>query len=735
MKNKTGVNLYLYTLRQLTIPAVIMGSICIVASVLNMLNPDLNRPLYSYQRIFSHYFYKFYDGRPIAAAINPALIIFMYAGSAVFTYLAFKHLNSRSSSDFYHSLPYTRMSGFLSRILAVFTLQYGIIIISMGASVVTMTGSGVPFNPSFIPRLTLSFLGGSTLIAGGIALAMSLTGSLAANVMMSLVILVAPRALLFIWDRIIISTNFFGFINVSTMGIFLNPVYNIPTAAILDLTRAWEHYGLSETLINTGAALYSLVLGIIYLGLALFFMTKRKSELAGNGVGTDVMRHVLCSLVSLPFLVYAFSQIISRGVVSFKSPETMQKLAIFAAVSLVVFVVTQFVLKRQVKSILKSIPVFAATAVLAMAIIFMQKETAVKINNRVPDADEIEYIKIDENYSIAEKYRPFYSYTNLMTKQIEYTEESIISILQGNLARTVSAYDAMRKNGDKWAVEYGPRIYCEFKLKNGRSVYRNFLVYDDTVNDLWKSISSNPEYKKLSVAMPPEEEVDDISIYCNLGMDESYKPEFYFLYKSEFESLPTVTKNEAINEQNNSLYSRLFSYYAPNTFYMQLNNFTVSGEIDGYDFRNSYAISSRVPEAAKYYISEVNCAAKEQFFIDVEKIKALEDEGDSYRMWIEVLNFDCGDGASHLGFDFTYDGRYPDGAELGNNIGSDKVFEIFDMIEEKDLIGVNFGAPFTSITISRQDVDPAYYLNYNIYAQLNMEEADKLFETYIDLYN
>jgi len=730
LKKKINLNLYFYSLKQLIIPATVIGIVCVVASILNMFQADVNLPVYSVEIFIGQHFSKFYNGQPIAAAIAPALIIFMYVGSFVFTYLSFKHLNSRTSSDFYHSLPTSRISSYISRILAVLTWQYGIIILTMAVSIFTMKGSGISYDASFIPRLIMSYMAGSTLIVGVLALAMSFTGNIVSNSMMALVILVLPRTLLFIADKLIISANYYGFINISTMGMLLNPVYNIPTAVLLDLTRTWEYYGLSETLISTGAALYSFALGIIYLGLGLFAMKRRKSELAGNGVQNNIMRHVLSALVTLPFLAAGFHVLVKYGVINLPSSSAIQQMVMFLLIGFIVFIISQFILKRQIKSALKSFPVFIITTVLAFALVFAQKEFALSKNNEVPELNEIEYIKLDNSGAIKYKYKPLYSYTNLLTKEIEYEDEKLIGIFRDNLSRMVQTYDARRKDKNV-DLNRSSEIYCEFKLKNGKSIYRNVYLYPETKEDIWKLVSCNPDYKKLSVELPSAEDIDDINIYTNLIMNESYKSEFYEHFKNEFDELPTVIKNDIINTPYSSLYNKLIPGYYETLTYTHINNFTVDGNFNGYNFKSSFIISSRVPEAAEFYMQEINTAARKQFLSDLEKIKTNNKSGSDYFIRLEVLNFNNDGLSPHRSFEFSYAGNNNE----NNFLNKQEFSEMLSLFDEKDLNNVDFNSPIAIVTIRKEDVDPDYSLYYHVYAQLSMADAEKLFETYVELYN
>ena len=123
--------------------------------------------------------------------------------------------------------------------------------------------------------------------------------------MVSGLILFLPRMLLFVMDCYIINVAMRRVL-IGQMGILLNPVYNIATASLLDISRLWEYYGLSETLINPGSIIYTAVLGLIYVVLAGVLMKRRPSELAGNGAPSSKIASVYNALICLPILIFRY---------------------------------------------------------------------------------------------------------------------------------------------------------------------------------------------------------------------------------------------------------------------------------------------------------------------------------------------------------------------------------------------------------------------------------------------
>ncbi len=434
-KINVDTKLYKQMLRKLLIPAIIMGTMCIVISIINMALADsiLNFNSTGIPSSGSDvYLLKLFRGQPMAASITPALVVFMFMGSIVFTFLSFRYMNKRSSSDFYDSLPYSRLNGYISRIGAILTYQYGIILITMLVSVITMFALGINFNALFIPKLILAYMAGSTLIVGGVALAMSITGTLISNAAMSLVILVFPRALLFLMGRIMVQFPGQNYIAIGKLGIFLNPVYNIPTAISLDISRIWQYFGTSETLIHVGAIVYTFILGLIYVLITAFIMRRRKSESAGKGAPNRKIGYLYSALVVLPLLVACFYLLPSKLAYSVAQPSNYGSVIILLVASLAIFLTFNFIITKRMKSLIKSIPVFIIATIVACGIFYGQGAIVNGQRNYLPNADEIEYIKFDTSNEVAYRYKPLYHYKDLVVKDVEFRNEQLIELIHAS---------------------------------------------------------------------------------------------------------------------------------------------------------------------------------------------------------------------------------------------------------------------------------------------------------------
>ncbi len=735
MKNKINLNLYKLALKQLIIPAAIAGTICLVISATNMFSSSNSlQYLYRYNWFFNISGSKLYNNQPIAAAIAPALILLMYLGSAVFTFVSFKHLNSRSASDFYDSLACSRISGYISRILAVFTWQYGIIVLTMLVRIITMAANGVSFDWSFIPKLLLSFMAGSALIIGCVSLAMSITGTLLSNVVVSLAILGLPRFLLFVADRFIVGASTKIFVDISKFGIFLNPLYNIPTSIILDVTRKWEFYGVSEILINPGAILYTFILGFIYIGAGLLLMKKRKSELAGKSAPNKAIGHIISAAIALPFLAYGFYSLINYGVVSFTNYADIQKCILFIVIGFLIFITFEFIMLRNIKSLLKSIPIFIITIVFSLGLIYTQNKIGLKINSIVPEADEIEYIKIDENYAVIHKYKPLYTYSNLLTKDIEFTDPELIYLMQDNFNKTIDNNNERRMNGNL-PYNRATEIYCEFKLKNGKSIYRNVSMFDENKEAIKDLVTNNSEYLDLSYRMPPLSKVNSIKLFTNAIADENFSTLIYESFITEYQNSDLETKNDILFHRNSNYYFRLISLPDSDVYYQeaQFAHFFVAGKINDYNFGNYYYLNRFVPKTAGMYIDEINRLYSASFFEDIENVK--ENADDNLRYWLDIESIYSGNPPPNLPHEFYMIYNNNEDNTEGGYMTDEELFIFLGMIGQEDFENISVELPIIKLTINQQGSDYSLYNRYEVYAQLSEAEFQAFYEMFLTKIN
>ena len=108
----------------------------------------------------------------------------------------FSFLNERKQSDFYHSLPQTRVCVYLSMVAAIFTWLIGVIVVSVGVNALlwsfakyyTFTFGTILSNIAFYFVLGL-------FMSGSLAVAMMITGTTVSNLLIYAFLMLFPRYL------------------------------------------------------------------------------------------------------------------------------------------------------------------------------------------------------------------------------------------------------------------------------------------------------------------------------------------------------------------------------------------------------------------------------------------------------------------------------------------------------------------------------------------------------------
>jgi ABC-2 type transport system permease protein len=676
---ENNMRLYKLTLKKLLIPACIMGIMSIVANVL-YLSGKIKQVAYS--RIG---FGSFFRGQPTAVAIAPSLVLLMFLGSVVFSYLAFSHLNKRNASDFYHSLPYTRKLSFWSRLGAVLTYQISIIVITLLASTLTMVLLKVSFNASFIPLLFLGYTACSLLVIGATILAMSITGTFLSNALVAGLILFLPRMILFIVDQFIMIVTFRRVL-IGHTGILLNPVYNIATASLLDLSRLWEYYGLSETLINKGSIIYTFILAIVYIALAAILMKRRKSEMAGRGAINSKVACVFSSFASLPFLVLAIYTTNGRDMLKLNYTSYMN-LLVMVAVGFAAFLIVGFMLNLKWKPILKSIPLFAVALGVAVGIFFgaiaMAKDMAVAL----PDRDKIEYVTINESNEKEYRYKPVYEYSSLLVSDIEFRDDDIIDLF----------YDVLKSNNAVWLeqsndnyerLSIDSRVICEFKLKNGKRLYRYLHIYTKDIEAIYNVLIKNDQYINAHTSLP-----DDGQIYAHdKDQDKALYSKTWQAYIAEFNNMTYIEKLYAKSGYGGQ---SILTYATRRRNHFDIiASFRVQGYVGSTPYSTHAMIGQTMPNTADFFMKQKNMRVEDTFIADLENVLSEKSDNKSH---INITIF--GDSTQYQNLIYSDDIPKEELEFFREAMSETEYLQVVEIISAQDFSKISITQPFLIVNI------------------------------------
>lgn len=737
-KNKSFSNkIFKQTLKKLLIFSSLEAIISIIVTVLllvlvsgrsNGFNGSLGRIRYSIP---------YFRGAPIAVSIAPILIIVMIVGSIALTLIAFKYLNKRPSSDYYHSLPYTKTQNYTSRICAVLTIQYSIIIITMLAALVTLKVIGLPFIGSFIPQLILGYMAGSTFIIGGVAIAMSLSGNILSNLTLSTIILILPRFLLYVFDRFILEIGI-GLIPVNSLNLFLNPTANIPFALLLDFTRLWEYTGASETLININSAIYCFVVGIVYLLIAYLLMKKRKSELAENSLGTARAAGVVAALCSMPFIVLGVYLFISRSMYSYDISmiSTLPSLVVLTFVALIIFIIMYLILFGRFKGLVKKLPIFIAVFIISFGIVYAQKAMAKNIVFTQISAQDVVSISIDDNDSKQWKNTPLYSYSSLLVKEIVFTDDELISLITEQLDESISRRKSIHDSIDNSNYKQF-KIWVEFTMKNGKKLTRFVSIYLDTAAEFADMLMQNDDYYTALYTLPEKNVIDDITLFI-LRDNEELTEEIYDSLYAEVQNDPSSAL------QVSQSYNPILRYYNNNNNYMDIptiSSFLINGQRNKLHYQVYYNINDTTPITAMKLMNSINDGYAENMD-EILPLILSDTDGITYDLNTHLYYKEESKEESVRRFisNMRYEkyGTYGDNDNYGE-VYLDHIDAIIDIVSNADLSALEPQGPYMHISASanfdepkydeNSDI-PIYYLDATMYIPLSIEEYEYLLQTY-----
>ena len=484
--------LYVEALRQTRIFGIIAAVLLFIAPILN--------PLFSY----IDYKNDIFSGREITPDVIGCDFIF---GGALFVALIFAPLitialfqsfNRRVASDFYHSLPYTRICIFVSFSAAILTWC---------VSLTAIYGITAFAAYSLVPMLYIVNLAGSidfllTCIAAtvtlvfGIIAAMSITGTPISNIAASAIILFMPRALLTAIVAAI--TNLAPVMSISG-GFFatdFNILFNI-------VTRFFTYWGESYKG-NIVQDIYTICLGLVYAAIAAFLFCRRKSETAGHAAQSKRIADAL--RITISFAISLAATILMVLEADWEFAFILYILAILA------YFIWELITTRSFKALAKIFPGLAVVVVLNFAVVVSCYASSAYIHSFTPEADEIEgfYVKGDPTEYFYgyydDEYSTFVSYAETKTSDIKLSGKEAIEIICESLKHTVEESKAgnyynieFNEMGDK--VQY-LRQKITFVSKGGIKKSRNIWITFEDYQKIIDEMNKNEEFRNVYLTLP-----------------------------------------------------------------------------------------------------------------------------------------------------------------------------------------------------------------------------------------
>jgi len=522
---------------------------------------------------------------------NIALVLALCAFAPFITLYLFSFLNKRSSSDFYHSLPHKRETIFISYTAAILTWVIGGIWLSTGISlaIYAFAAEHILLNLSSVLFTALGLSAGCLLVVGATLMAMSVTGGAFANIVTALLIIFLPRTIMMSFTEMLVAAT--GIITPEAFGIFGDASYHIPFNFLLYFFNISTIFGGLAVVFVRGA-LYTALIGLAYLVIALFLFKRRKSETAGHPAQSGVLQTMIRIAVAFVVCVLPISMIFMNMQRHHWGMDFIGIVALYA-IAIIAYFAYELITTRKIASIKKALPGLGILVLLNIAFLVGVSAGEAAILNRTIQASDIAAVRVESldfvNASWGDGARP---YEERRAEETEITDDALTRVLLDVLDRNIAVVRARDGLGRNQNVP----AQIAFVRNSGQSIRRNIWLTSTEHREVLEILDSHPEYADLFLNLP--ENPEEVS---NWMISEEAARDVYEALRADVRALDLAT------------WRPLRAHWTlPNVnFYGELH---VRGFLGRDVYRNIYPITDATPRAADRFIYHINAEG----FADVE---------------------------------------------------------------------------------------------------------------------
>lgn len=335
-----------------------------------------------------------FDARLMAAP----MLIMLYVFVPVMVFGAYRWLNKRVESDFYHAIPLTRTQIYATTSAAIFLW----LLIALGSYAVVhailRTAFGLPINYLLFLCVFVNMLIALIEITAAFSIGLSLCGRGFTAFFQSIAVLFLPRVILTVfWILTEVDSGFT--LPFSMILPFFNPEYNIAATPIHSLI-----YGINYA--NPLAMLWSLAysVGLLALGCAAF--NKRKSELAEIPYASKALQAATRVMFGMPQLM-AITVILNVWMrYGWEEEEFMPREILIPLVltsilfSFIFYCLYELISSRKMKKVVKAMPGYVFCLALSAFFIFVPFWIGNMRTLKPINAEEIKSFKISDESTI-----------------------------------------------------------------------------------------------------------------------------------------------------------------------------------------------------------------------------------------------------------------------------------------------------------------------------------------------
>lgn len=435
--------------------------------------------------------YTFYTTEEIGHSIetmsllemNPCILTIPFLLIPLVMLTLFSFMNNRSTSDFWHSTPFSRECLYTTFTVTALTWAVTAAILSTVTSITLFSFSpyyAVSFETVF--STTLSALAMSLLVAGVLAIASSITGTMLNTIITSAIILFLPRVIMLYFSSLISNGTLFNELPHQGFGsLSLNLIFGLISGVLFGGTT------ILELLSDYTSIGYTALLGIVYLGIGLVLFKHRKSETASQSSVNKYLQAAIRIIVA--FIVCLIPIFIITE--NYKTKEHMDAEQIFLCfvlyiVATVVYLLYELITTKKAKNMLKALPALPILVVANIIMIIAINQTYKAEYNYTPTPQSVSAIRFSAaNIGNTE------DYFEKMKSMTDINDSELESFLCDAYAKTRDAYES-----ETLYQSFSDNFSVGFKEGN-RYKYRQVFMTKEDYEKFYALIDKNEQLKRI----------------------------------------------------------------------------------------------------------------------------------------------------------------------------------------------------------------------------------------------
>lgn len=436
---------------------------------------------------------------------HPLLMLGFPVLAPIMSLYLFHFLDRRSSSDFYHVIPQTRNCLFLSLTAALLTWLFVILWGSAAICLITckLLGKYLVLTTASVPALVFTMTAASLLVAASVLLAVSITGTLFTNIVVSLLVIFLPRAVMLVMSICLSSAMPY----VSDTHLF--PLMDYSWNVITGIMFGWFTGVSGQVIYSYSAGAYTLILAVLYGILARFMFVRRKSEAAGQAAPSRKMQAVFRLAVSMTICLIPIGIVFSLITNEDVTGSSLFGVAVLYLIAVMVYFVYELIATRKLRNLAAAVPGLGILAALNVVFIFGMFGIYRYTESQQPAPDEISYVTLQAgaNSAIAAYSYSYDSsevdYFDAYLEEIRLDSPEVRKLVSERLSETIRYYTDGYEGGIGGLLGSNNIGVQLVAIKNGgRTLYRNIFLTEADRKLIMEEYKEKEEVRQLFGSLP-----------------------------------------------------------------------------------------------------------------------------------------------------------------------------------------------------------------------------------------